>query len=163
MPKIASSISKDASALVNKEANYQLNEIPKTLVGINNPVNVVSSNLSPNSLQNVLAPSLGTNVNNNVSNLITNKVDELLRLNLNGGGNNVAFNLIKTSINSLLNKNVNNVVDLALGNFTTGVFNNTTTIPPIVNNIDNFFSSGDAEVAIEQYTDVYNSIAAPLS
>ena len=82
VPKIASSISKDASALVNKEANYQLNEIPKTLVGINNPVNVVSSNLSPNSLQNVLAPSLGTNVNNNVSNLITNKVDELLYLYL---------------------------------------------------------------------------------
>lgn len=157
VPSIASSISKDISDIVNKEANLQLNEIPRTLVGINNPVNIVSDNLSAISLQNILNNSLNTNINNVISNLITNKIDEFLRLNLRDGGNNPSFNLIKNSITESLNKNISNIVNLAVGDFTSEIFDTDTPISPVISNIDQFFSSGDAESGIEQYNDAYNS------
>lgn len=157
IPIIANSIAKDTNKIVSKEANNTLNEIPKGIIGQNNPVNIVSSNQSVSSLQSTISSNLPPQVNSNVNNLVVNQIDELLRLNIPFGGNNPLFNSLKNNITSSLSKDVNNIINLALGNFSSGLFNKQIVTSPVVSNIDNIFTNNSPEVALEQYTEQYNS------
>ena len=157
IPSISTNIAKETTGIVNKEANYQLNEIPKNLVGSNNPVNIVSGNIPTSVLNSTLRDNLNSKVYSDVSNSILRKVDEVLSLNLPGGSNNPTFNSLKNNILKSVQNDVNRIVNLALGSFTNGVFNTGVTIPPIVTGIDNFFTSGDPGIGLKRYDDQYNS------
>lgn len=157
IPKIAVSIAKDTSSIVNKEANYQLNEIPKNLIGPNNPVNIVSGNLSTTSLTGTLLNNIDNKVTNDINNSAIKNIDEILRLNLTGGGNNSQLENIKRNLINSLKNDIGGFVNLALGGFSSSVLNSGVTIPPIVSQIDNLFVSGDAEKGVNDYNDQYNS------
>lgn len=157
IPSISSSVAKDTTKIVNKEANFQLNEIPKNAIGQHNPVNIVSSNLTTNSLNDTLRNNLGSQVNSEVTNSVVQKVDDILRLNLPGGSNNPTLINLKTSILNAVQNDVNKIINLALSSFTSGVFNTGKTIPPIVPQIDSLFTSSDPEIGLQKYNDQYNS------
>lgn len=157
VPQIASSISNDSTKIVSKEANFQLNEIPKNLVGSNNPVNIVSGNLSTASLSDTLKNNINPSVNNDINNVINNKVDEILRLNLTGTVNNNLLDSIKNNILGAVQKDVNSIVNLALNGFSSGVLNTGVTIPPVVSDIDNLFSDQNSDLGLERYDEQYNS------
>lgn len=157
VPQIASGISNDSTKIVSKEANYQLNEIPKNLVGSNNPVNIVSGNLSTASLSDTLKNNINPSVNNDINNVINNKVDEILRLNLSGTVNNNLLDSIKNNILGAVQKDVNSIVNLALNGFSSGVLNTGVTIPPVVSDIDNLFSDQNSDLGLERYDEQYNS------
>jgi len=157
IPSISTNIAKETTGIVNKEANYQLNEIPKNLVGINNPVNIVSGNIPTSALTNTLRDNLDGKVYSDVNNSILRKVNEVLSLNLPGGSNNPSFESLKNNILNSVQNDVDRIVNLALGNFTNGVFSTGITIPPIVPGIDNLFNSGDSSIGLQRYDDQYNS------
>lgn len=157
IPTIASSISKDTTKIVNKEANFQLNEIPKNLVGPNNPVNIVSSNLSTTSLSETLRDNINPNVNNDVNKIIDSKVDEILRLNLPGQVNNSLIDNIKNNILGSVQNDLNKIVNLALGSFSAGVFNTNVAVLPIVTDIDSLFIDENSDVGLAKYDEQYNS------
>lgn len=157
IPSISKGVAKDTTSIVNKEANYQLNEIPNNLIGKHNPVNLVSNNLNPNSLNNTLKNNIGNQVNLDVTNNLVRKVDEVLRLNIPGGGNNPTLINLKTNILNIIQNDVNKIVNLALNGFSNGVFNKGVTVPPIVPEIDNLFTSGNAEEGLTRYNDQYST------
>ena len=128
IPSISKGVAKDTTSIVNKEANYQLNEIPNNLIGKHNPVNLVSNNLNPNSLNNTLKNNIGNQVNLDVTNNLVRKVDEVLRLNIPGGGNNPTLINLKTNILNIIQNDVNKIVNLALNGFSNGVFNKGVTV-----------------------------------
>lgn len=157
VPAISKSVSADTTKIVNKEANYQLNEIPKNLVGTTNPLNIVSSNLSSDILSNTLKNNIGTQLGTDVSNLLVRKVDEVLRFNLPGGSNNPNLTPIRNNILNAVKNDVDKIVNLALGGFSSGVFSSGVSIPPVVSQIDNLFASGDSELGLQRYDDLYST------
>jgi uncharacterized protein YcbK (DUF882 family) len=154
---LTNNIAKNTNTTVNSKANKSVNDISNNLIGRFNPVNLVSSNLSASSLQNILVNNVGANLNKDVRGIINKNVNEILRLNLPAGTFNPIFGLLNNTINNSLNSQVSRLVNVALNNYSTGIFSNDITVPPVVSNTDQLFASGDAEEGIELYTEQYNS------
>jgi len=157
LPALSTTLAKDISSTVNKEANYSLNQIPNNLSGGKNPVNLVSSNLNPADLNDTLKNSINPTVNAQVGTDINKRVDELLRLNLQGGFKNPNFNSLRQNILGSILKDSNRLVSIALLNFSNGVFETGANITPVVTGIDNLFQDGNADAGLKRYNDQYNS------
>ena len=145
------------SNTIDLESNRTLNDIPQNLVGTNNPVDIVSGNLSPNklkttindSIQGPLASSLSTTLANNVFNTFSNKLPPVLRSRLN-------LDALK---GSLTNKSVTALtkgIDLNVGLFSSDTLSGNIPIPPVVPDITSYFERGGAG-GLEQVNQQFDS------
>ena len=139
---------------VNKNANFQLNEIPKKLIGSINPVNILSGNNSSNDITNnlngLLQVQLSSQITDKVVVLLQNELTAVLpkdKLNL------INFPALAATLVQLLTPSVGKSITTALSSFSDSLFSRGQTAIPIVSSIDQAFStlsSDDALAAVDQ-------------
>jgi len=139
---------------VNKNANFQLNEIPKNLIGPINPVNILSGNNSSNDITNnlngLLQVQLSSQITDKVVVLLQNELTAVLpkdKLNL------INFPALAATLVQLLTPSIGKSITTALSSFSDSLFSRGQTANPIVSSIDQAFStlsSDDALAAVDQ-------------
>jgi len=133
---------------VSKNANFQLNNIPKNIIGRVNPVNLVSGNLGPTDISNNLENIILTQMSSQVTDKIVTSIESQLRLvlpkdklNLINFANLAAV-LVQTSTPA-----VNKTISTALGGFASAIFGRGTNPLSSLTNIDKLFSSSTPAAA----------------
>jgi uncharacterized protein YcbK (DUF882 family) len=139
---------------VNKNANFQLNEIPKNLIGPINPVNILSGNNSSNDITNnlngLLQVQLSSQITDKVVVLLQNELTAVLpkdKLNL------INFPALAATLVQLLTPSIGKSITTALSSFSDSLFSRGQTATPVVSSIDQAFStlsSDDALAAVDQ-------------
>ena len=139
---------------VNKNANFQLNEIPKKLLGSVNPVNILTGNNSSNDITNnlngLLQVQLSSQITDKVVVLLQNELTAVLpkdKLNL------INFPALAATLVQLLTPSIGKSITTALSSFSDSLFSRGQTATPVVNSIDQAFStlsSDDALAAVDQ-------------
>jgi len=139
---------------VNKNANFQINEIPKKLIGSINPVNIISGNNSSNDITNnlngLLQVQLSSQITDKVVVLLQNELTAVLpkdKLNL------INFPVLAATLVQLLTPSIGKSITTALSSFSDSLFSRGQTANPIVSSIDQAFStlsSDDALAAVDQ-------------
>lgn len=157
LPLLSSQISSLITSKVSLDANKNLNEIPKNLLGSSNPVDLISSNINQSTLFQNIKPNLNPNLNSTITSSLSSSIDQLLVTTLPAGLNNNILNVIRSEIFNAVSKDIDKYINIALSSFTDTTLNSGIVIPPKVENIDGLFSSEDAEEGLEKYDDVYNS------
>lgn len=154
-----------SSTLINKvdgETNFQLNNIPNNLVGPNNPLDLVSSNLNPNQFKNNILPDVENSTLPQLSSELTNKIfnefkNQLPAGKLNSLNLNSLFGSLSTSAGSAVSSGLNEVV----GDFSNKLFGGGFTVPPMIEGTTSFFEkTPDPARALEQIDEEYSGIVS---
>jgi len=153
-----------ASTIVNQtiaQGNKNLNQIPASAVGPYNPLDLVSRNLGPTGVTNVLGPVMTPGITNQVSGLATKELNNLISFNAPKDVQNILGlgNIKNGLINSLLPV-ISQSVTASLNNYSNGVFSKGTVVNPVIQSAVNLFSSGNTSQAIQSYTQTYNDAQA---
>lgn len=127
---------------VYSAGNTQLNSIPSQIVGPNNPVNIVSSNLGSTGLFN----NLNNTITNAVSpqatqNLVTTLQTQLTAALPSGSTALTSFNNQVNTLASSISGSVNQAVSGTLQSFTNGLFSNSPTVSSVISGISGLFGS----------------------
>jgi len=162
---VVSRVAEEASVFlvsgVNLNANKQLNIIPQNLIGLKNPVNLVSSNLGPSDLTNNLGGILQTQMSSQVTNKIITLLESQLRLALPASKYGIInFSAIAAILAQTVTPTVNSAITGALGGFAQNIFGRGTQPQSIVPNISNYFQSGNSDSALEKIGQLFNSSTA---
>lgn len=142
LSRVEADVSQGILSSVNYQASAQINSIPNQLIGPNNPVDLISSNLGPLDIRNNLQGTINTLIYNDIETLIINSI----RTNINdiyGNTSRVAvnFNSILPAITVALSPIILSSIGDALDNFTRELFSGNNPVHQIVNNISSQFSS----------------------
>jgi hypothetical protein len=146
---VSGSISADYVNVIDQQSNQALNFIPKNLVGINNPVDIVSSNLSSNDLKGTVNNSIGAQLNSSLSNELTdtvfnnfvNKLPPVLKSSLN-------LNTIKNSLQTSSEGAMTIGLDTTIGSFANQALSGIIPVQPVVPDINQFFTREGASALI---------------
>jgi len=144
--KIASRVAETTATqtirLVSQNANKNITDIPKALVGQFNPVNLVTGNLGSAGVSNNLNNLLGTQVTQQINNLIINELSRELRTILPPGvGGIVNTSAIVGRIAEILAPTVSTGITSSLKNFTDSIFGVGGKTPATVNGLTTILSS----------------------
>lgn len=125
--KIASRVAETTASqtvkLVDLNANKNLTDIPKTLIGSFNPVNIVTGNLGSSGVSNNLNNVLNNQVSQQISNLLINELTRELRTILPGGaGGIINVSAVVGTIVQSLTPAISQGVSASLKNFTDAIF-----------------------------------------
>jgi len=131
---------------VSTESNKQIDLIPNNLVGINNPVDIVNSNLSDLELKETLAPTIESKFTGDLSSLLYNTI-------FNNFKNKIppealqAIDLISLSgiLENASTSGVAKAIDTSLSSFSRNVFNNSPGVPPVVNDLLSLLGVGNLQ------------------
>jgi len=129
---------------VTTESNKQLELIPNNLIGINNPVDIVNSNLSDVELKENIAPTVQEKYTDELSSLLFDTI-------FNNFKNKVPPSVLQVinlaALSNTLSKasktGVEKAIDTSLTSFSKNVFTNTPGVPPVVRDIFSLFSAGN--------------------
>ena len=135
---------------IDAESNFQLNDIPKKTIGPNNPVDIVSSNLNSNQLTNNLLPNVQDKTQPQLSAALVNNIfdnfkNQLSPIKTKGINLDNIFSSLSSSATNAVGQGLNAV----LGNFSKNLLNGQVGIPPILEQVDDLFSSNPGG-ALEQ-------------
>jgi len=159
--RVAAQTATDTTQQVHAEANNQLNVIPRNLIGVNNPVNLVSQNLSPRGLTSTLTNPLQTQLTPGLtSSLITSLQNELTRSLPPDKLKLINFANFSTSLNSSLTPTVNGSVTTALSGFSNSLFNNSIPQVPVLQNVAGLFGSLSPTQALDAVDNQFVSSTA---
>ena len=115
---------------VDNKSNFLLNDIPNNLVGINNPVNTVSSNLSPRELADNLSPTVVNDLLPSSSTDLTSGIVNDFLNNLQGSfTTEIDVNQITSLVSSLSTSSISSGISSLLTQFSNNVLSGTN-IPP---------------------------------
>ncbi len=127
---------------VTKNANFQLNNIPKNLIGTVNPVNLVNGNLGPTDLTNNIENLILTQMSSQVTDKIVTSIESQLKLALpTDKFNLINFGNLAAVLVQTFTPTVNQTISTALGGFATAVFNRGANPISSLTNIDKLFST----------------------
>jgi len=137
--------------------NYALNDIPKNLIGLHNPVDIRTSNFGPDIIQKVILPNIQNSILTTVNLELNKKITNLLVFNAPQDVINIlGLDKLKSQIIAGLQPAINRSILLVLESYLIDLYNRGLLVPPIVKNIPGFFSGGNSIYAIQKYTEVYN-------
>jgi len=142
---------------VLKSTSFSLESIPKSLIGIKNPVNLVTNNISSSGLFNNLNSTVSTQVTGQVTNLIVSSLQNELRLILPRGNNLINFDnlssVLLASITPIIGQNVNTVLKSA----TDTIFGYGKTIKPTLstNEVAGAYTGGSTTQALSDIDSKY--------
>lgn len=142
---------------VTNESNKQLDLIPSNLIGINNPVDIVSSNLTNQDLTETLTPSIDTKFTDDFSSLLYNTVFNNFKNKIPPGVLQ-GIDLLNLSgiLESASKTGVEKAINTSLDVFTRDLFSNSQGIPPIVSNIESLFGS-DPVAGLQRVNQAYDA------
>lgn len=142
---------------VESQSNKQVNDIPNNLIGINNPVDIVGSNLSTTQLNDVINTSIGADVTNQFSSKIsTGVIDTLSSLLPSTISSSVNLDLVKNGIQLASLNSASLGVSKTINEYSIETLSGLNTPPPIVPDIDSFFSN-NPQSAFSQIGEQFDS------
>ena len=126
---------------IDQQSNQALNFIPKNLVGVNNPVDVVSGNLTATDLKGTINNSIGTQLNSSLSNKLTdtvynsfiNKLPPILK-------STIDLNTLKGALSSSSTSAMTQGLDLTFGSFASTTLSGAIPVQPIVPDVSSYFT-----------------------
>ena len=126
---------------VSKLTNFELSDIPKNIIGIKNPVDIVTSNISSTGLTNNLNSIIQTQLSSQITDKLVTALESQLKLALPqdrlGIINfaNIAA-IIAQNVTPLINTNITS----ALSSITDAIFNRSITPSSITTGVESFFT-----------------------
>ena len=152
--KVVAQTSTSAIQQTQLSANQQLTAIPQNLIGVNNPVNIVSQNFSSQGITNTLSNPLQTQLAPGLTDsLVSNLTAELKRILPQDKLNLVNFGTIGDTLLAGLGPHVETGIVTALTGFTDSLFNKGISPPPTLQNVEGLFdtlTSEEALIAIDE-------------
>ena len=138
---VAGSVSSEYVSTIDQQSNQALNFIPKNLVGVNNPVNVVSNNLTATNLKGTINNSIGGQLNSSLSNKLTdtvynsflNKLPPVLK-------STIDLNTLKGALQTSSEGAMSLGLDQAFGSFANQTLSGAIPVQPVVPDISSYFS-----------------------
>ena len=151
-----------ASALVksvNSTANQQLNNIPKTLVGIKNPVDLITQNISSIGVTNTLVNSLDVKLTASITTQLLASLQAELKLTIPKEKQGlINFNSLESALRAPLTAAVSGSVKNTLSEFSTGIFSKIINIEPVLPDIEKVFDqfgSAGVDDALDKIDESY--------
>jgi uncharacterized protein YcbK (DUF882 family) len=151
---VISRAAEEASVLLVKNVtlgtNKQLNEIPRGLEGLRNPVDLVSSNFGPKDITNNLAGILQVQYSSQITNAVVTKLESELRKVLPANKLNlINFSALAATLVQSLTPTINSAITSVLSSVAGNIFGtNKTDIRSTISGIDKFFSQSDSDTAL---------------
>lgn len=151
----AATYSNQISNQISQESNYQLDAIPANLIGVKNPVNVVSQNLSSTQLTNNISPVVTNNLLGPISAQAENELFNLINSSLPAGVlGGAQFDIVNGILGSVVGNSVSNLINGELSDFSDGVFSRSNTVVPFVREPQSYFS--DPNTALQRIDEDYS-------
>lgn len=137
----AAALSGEYVNTIDQQSNQALNFIPKNLVGVNNPVDVVGGNLTATDLKGTLNNSIGTQLNSSLSNKLTdtvynsfvNKLPPVLK-------STIDLNSLKGALSGSSQSALTQGLDLTFNSFASQTLSGTIPLQPIVPDVSSYFT-----------------------
>jgi hypothetical protein len=143
-------------------ANFQMNDIPKNLIGNINPVNIISGNLNSAELQNNLSGLIQFQLSSQTTDKVVTALEGQLKLALPKDKLGlINFAGIAATLTQSLTPTINGAIGTALGGFTDSLFGRNIDPKATINNIISLFSTKDpvaAQISVDEQFD--NSLAS---
>lgn len=159
--RVAEQAASSITTGVNLNANEQLNTIPQNLLGVKNPVDIVSKNLSSTQLTNNLNNILTTQLSSQVTNLITSRLEgELKRVLPKNQQNLINFNGLAAGLIQSITPTIGSSITSALTNFSTNLFDRSSSTS-VIPNISNIFE--DSRTSEEALLQVDSQLSATVA
>lgn len=159
--RVTTQIATNTVSQVNASAGDHLTSIPNNLIGVNNPVNLVSKNLSSAGLTSVLTNPIQTKIGPGITtNLITSLQQELARSLPPDKLKLINFASFNTSLNKTLTPTINSSIANSLSGFASLLFNNSTPQKPVIQGTEALFSSLSPEEALNAIEEQFASTTA---
>lgn len=128
---------------VESLSNQQVNQLPQTLLGPNNPIDIVNGNLSPNNVTNVLNPiaqdQLLVKLQSSLASSIVGNINRSLPAQLRGKLD-VGSLVAALATNSVVSKSINNTVS----SYSSDLMSGKIPVPQTVSDLENLFSRDPA-------------------
>lgn len=159
--RVVSQTSSATAQQVHIGATEQLISIPQNLIGVNNPVDIVTQNISSvglaNTLNTPLQNKLGSQLTNN---LVTNLQAELLRTLSPEKLKLVNLTTLADTLTQGLTPAVGAGILTALTGFSSSLFGRATPQVPTLNGVDNLFATLPSDEALSRLDDQFASSTA---
>ena len=136
---------------VNSTANYNLNDIPKNLIGQKNPVNLITGNQGAQDITNNLSGIVQTKLSNPITETLISSIQTKLKNAVPAEISRlIDFNNISAVLSPTLTPLVNKNLDVALNKFTTDVYSTNKPSRTTVADISTQFAAGSSDVALQK-------------
>ena len=145
---------------VSKLTNFELSDIPKNIIGIKNPVDIVTSNISSTGLTNNLNSIIQTQLSSQITDKLVTALESQLKLALPqdrlGIINfaNIAA-IIAQNVTPLINTNITS----ALSSITDAIFNRSITPSSITTGVESLFTQNPT-TALDRIKENYDTVLA---
>lgn len=129
---------------VFKTGNQQVNTIPQQLIGLNNPVDLVSSNFGSTGIFNNISPVIETQLTAQLTNSVVSRLLTELRGVLPANSNIINFDALAGTLIDTFTPTITSVIGTSFKGFTDGLFNKGQTVNPVggaLNSLTNIFTS----------------------
>jgi len=145
---------------VETQSNQQLTDIPNNLIGIQNPVDIVASNLSTTQLNDVINTSIGPSVTGEFTAKFSKDIiDNLSVLLPPRVAASLNLNLIKSGIDIASQASAVFGVRNSINQYSQQTLSGENVPPPIVPDIDSFFQT-NPQTALAQVGEQFDSAIA---
>lgn len=146
---------------VTKVSNFQLNNIPKQLIGNINPVNIVSGNIGPkgvtNNISGIVQNQLSSQATDKVVSLLERELKQSLPPELKGLVN---FGALAATITQTITPTINSAIGSIVTGFSDSIFSRNITPKSTVENIESLFTSLTPTAALEQVNSAFDKSIA---
>lgn len=151
--RVAEVYAVEIAASVFKTSNQQLTSIPAGMIGIKNPVNLITDNLGSAGVTNNLSNILDVQLTSQITDKLVTSLEAELKLKLPANTKNlINFGGLAATLVQSLTPTVSGVVGTALSSFTNSLFSGGGTPKQLIPNVDKLFASflGDPTQALDK-------------
>lgn len=161
LQRVVSRVAEEVAVLVNgtisRQANQIITTLPRQRIGYNNPFNLTSGNLSASDFTNNLFGILKRQYSSQITNVIASKIENELALLLpEEFAGVISFRNLITTFSNLITPSIEKSISVAIGGFTTGLFNNSIGTPTFIPSVTNYFDSFNSDDALRRINEDYS-------
>lgn len=140
--RVTNDINAQVLNMVNYQSSLQINTIPGVLIGINNPVDLLTRNYGPQDIKSNLQGIISANIYSDIEKSIINSMS--IHINdIFGPSSRISINFQSSisAITVLLGGVIHFLIDAALDNYTRDLFSGNNAPQQIISNISSQFST----------------------
>lgn len=140
--RVAEVYAVEIASTVFKTSNQQLTSIPANMIGIKNPVNLITGNLGSAGVTNNLSNILDVQLTSQITDKLVTALEAELKQKLPANTRNlINFGGLAATLVQSLTPTVSGVVGTALSSFTDSLFGRGGTPKQLIPNVDQLFAS----------------------
>lgn len=161
--RVAEVYAVEIASSVFKTSNQQLTSIPANMIGIKNPVNLITGNLGSAGVTNNLSNILDVQLTSQITDKLVTSLEAELKQKLPANTRNlINFGGLAATLVQSLTPTVSGVVGTALSSFTDSLFGRGGTPKQLIPNVDQLFASfsGDPTQALDKIDENFAQTSA---